>query len=147
MAGNLPVHGNSRFSDDLASRAWSLAKSGWSDADIAGFLEVSPRTFRRWRRQYPDFRAQIDGARRGAKQLMHQAAFERAVGFRAKTERLIETPRGPVVVKVDEYHPPDPAAQKWWLNHQKRSAEHQAKLSVLLARLGELGVNPEEILQ
>lgn len=147
MGDKVHIHGNSRFCDEVASEAWSLAKSGWSDADIASCLAVSPRTFRRWRRRYPDFSQGIDEARAGAARLVHHAAFEQAVGFAAKTERVIETARGPVVVKVSEYHPPNTAAQKWWLRHQRRTAEHQAALSIFHARLGEIASNNKEIAQ
>jgi hypothetical protein len=147
MAGTAQLHGNSRFCEEHAANAWLLAKSGWSNSDIAADLGISRRTFDRWLCRHPEFRARIDEARRGVKKLVHHAAFERAVGFTAKTERVIETANGPVVVKVAEYHPPSTAAQKWWLNHQRRCAEHQTKLAAFRAQLGAIAANHEETAQ
>lgn len=145
MASSPTIHGNSLFNAERFKRAGQLAASGYSDGEIAGDLGISARTLRRWRSRHPHLAKTIDEGRRRAATLVHHAAFERAIGFQAKTERIIEGAAGPVVCKITEYHPPDTAAQKWWLNHQRKSAEHQQKLSAFRAQLAQNATLSEDI--
>lgn len=130
MGDTAHIHGNSAYRAEFATIAESLAEAGASNGEIAGAFGVDPRTLIRWRHQHPLLeRAMIVGRQR-AKALAARALYERAIGFSAITDKVVDGVDGPAVHRVKEYHPPDPLAARIWMQ-RCRTGDASANLATL----------------
>ena len=126
MADTDHIHRNSAYRPDFPKIVEELAEAGATNIEIAGALGVTNRTISRWCAQHPLFSRALIVGRERAKARLARSLYESAVGFMAVREMVIEGHSGPSIQRVQEYHRPDPAAARIWMQrcHAGEAANH-----------------------
>jgi hypothetical protein len=102
----------------LAARA---ARAGFTQTQIARFLDVDDSTLERWIVAYPAFRGAIKDSGLIADEGVVRTLYERARGFTKRSTRQVMTKEGEVRTLVDEqYFPPDTSACIFWLKNRQK---------------------------
>lgn len=121
------------YRPEFAVQAEKLCLLGATDAEIADFFDVSPRTIYRWKLIHEDFCQAIKSGKEFADERVERGLFQRATGygyveqqaFKVKTvkydngKRVQETEEIRVV-DVEKQAPPDTPAGIFWLKNRRK---------------------------
>jgi transcriptional regulator with XRE-family HTH domain len=103
-----------------AEQARKLCLLGYTDAELAGFFEVSEATINNWKIEHQEFLESIKKGKAIADGDVTDRLYQRAMGFvapdvdiRVIDNKIVETP-------LDKYYPPDTAAAIFWLKNRQK---------------------------
>ena len=130
---------------DLCDLARNYCLLGATNADLAGFFDVSTRTIDNWIAVHPEFAETVRDARAVADAKVARCLYERAVGYEHTVERTVWHlgRERPVSEKVRL--PPDTRACMFWLRNRQpqywsqRATAPEADTVDLLALLDAAG--------
>ena len=130
---------------ELCELARNYCLLGATNADLAGFFEVTTRTIDNWIAVHPEFAAAVREARAVADAKVARCLYERAVGYEHTVERTVWHlgKERPVSEKVRL--PPDTRACMFWLRNRQpqywsqRAVAPEADTADLLALLDAAG--------
>jgi len=130
---------------DLCELARNYCLLGATNADLAGFFDVTTRTIDNWIAAHPEFAETVRDARAVADAKVARCLYERAVGYEHTVERTVWHlgKERPVSEKVRL--PPDTRACMFWLRNRQprywtgRAAAPEADTVELLALLDAAG--------
>lgn len=87
--------------------------------DLARLFAVEPSTVDLWKSKHPAFSGAIKTARVNADATVERSLYQRALGYRAKTQKVVVANGSSEVVDYEEQHPPEVAAGIFWLKNRK----------------------------
>ena len=113
----------------------SMSESGSTDKEIAEKLEISYSTFKRYKASNKDLKDLMAQCKDKKNEAVEKALYNNCIGYtyeeevpvKVKEEELADngetvlTKERVIVKKVKKFCKPDLAAQKYYLNNQKRS--------------------------
>lgn len=70
----------SKYNEEIADKAYSLALLGASDKEMAEILGVSESTFNLWKKTYPEFSESLNEAKNMADSKVVRALYNQAIG-------------------------------------------------------------------
>ena len=129
-----PVGRPTGFKPEYVAQAEKLCALGATDAEIADFFDVTPRTIHRWKLQFEEFCHALKTGKDLADERVQRSLFHRASGFvfteqqafKVKTvefsesgKRVRETEEVRVV-DVERMAIPDTTAGIFWLKNRRR---------------------------
>ena len=88
---------------------------GYSNGDIANYLQVSIHTFERWAHDNEDLKSALDEGRMKADGQVVNALLKRALGYEQPTERIINCNGIPTRMMTFTHYPADVTAALAWL--------------------------------
>lgn len=110
--------------------AWatSLAMEGLTQEEIAERMEIAYSTFKKWKKENPEFSAAVQKGKDASDAEVELSLFKRACGYTAKEKKVIvamdaDGNQKPARIETSEREvPPDVTAIIWWLKNRKRDA-------------------------
>lgn len=118
MPGGRPSKYNPEFHPKLAE-AW--AKSGLTDEQIAGKLEISVKTVDLWKTKHPEFLGALKKGKEDPDEKVEKSLYERAIGYSQPAVKIF-MPAGasePIYAEYIERLPPDPTSMIYWLKNRR----------------------------
>lgn len=110
-----------KYKPEFAKQAVKLCTLGATDANLADFFEVTPRTIHRWKISHADFAEALRRGKDVADDLVADRLFQRATGYSHDAVKIF-MPKGkaqPVYAPYVEHCPPDVAAAIFWLKNRR----------------------------
>src|SRR5215207_346766 len=95
---------------------------GATNAELAAFLDVCPRTIDNWIASHPAFAEAVREGRVVADGRVARCLYERAVGWRGTVERTVLHDGQERTLKNVVQYPPDTRACIFWLRNRRRAA-------------------------
>jgi len=89
-----------------------LAEEGFSDKEIATYMNVSKTTVTTWKKKYPEFLASLKKAKLTPDEKVKVSLFKRATGY---SHPDIHIGSGGTITNIIKHHPPDVTACIFWL--------------------------------
>lgn len=119
-------HPQTKYDPRYDEQAYKLCLLTGGTNDVLGeFFGVDPDTIRNWQRLFPTFGEACSRGKEQADFAVVEAAYKRATGYEATSERAILTKdaNGSThveVVQITEEVPADPQLVQYWLNNRQR---------------------------
>ena len=104
---------------DLCELARNYCLLGATNADLAGFFDVSTRTIDNWIAVHPEFATAVREARAVADAKVARCLYERAVGYEHTMERTVWHLGRERLVSEKVRLPPDTRACTFWLRNRQ----------------------------
>jgi len=96
-----------------------LYLSGWSDAQVAKFFDITQRTIDNWKQTDPKFFQSLKDWKLQADERVERSLYERACGY-SHPEEVIFQYQGKIVrAKTIKIYPPDPTSMIFWLKNRQ----------------------------
>jgi hypothetical protein len=113
-----------KYKEEYNQQAFKLCLLRATDKDLADFFEVNVDTIHEWKKQHPEFSDSINEGKEQADMEIVNKLFHRANGMTVRTQKAIKVKVNQheekvEIVEVDEAHPPDFQAIKFWLTNRK----------------------------
>ena len=109
-----------KYQEAYAEQARKLCLLGYTEAELADFIDVSESTINTWKLDYPKFSESIKKGKAVADAEVSDRLYKRAMGFvapdidiRVIENRIVETP-------LEKYYPPDTTAAIFWLKNRQK---------------------------
>lgn len=109
----------SKFNGIDLSRVEILAKRGWTDADMAVFFGVCPKTWANWKDEHPTFLQALKDWKIEADARVERSLYERATGYSHPEDKIFNNEGKPLVVPTIRHYPPDTTACIFWLKNRQ----------------------------
>jgi hypothetical protein len=142
----------SKFDPKYVEQVRKLSQDGWTDKEIADFLQVSLSTFYLWAKTYPEFSDAIKLGKEPVDNRVERSLLNRALGYTypsVKVHVSKDKDGNPVVTKVPvlEHVPPDVTACIFWLKNRRREQwrdkhDHEIEAGKSLAELVAMSYAP-----
>lgn len=120
--------GDSKYRTEYAKMAYEvslLCKA--TDRDLARIFDVSPATIQNWKKDYPEFVAELERGKDVADSKVAVALIQRCLGY-SHPDTHISNYKGDITVtEIVKHYPPDTAAIKFWLTNRQK--EHWTETS------------------
>jgi hypothetical protein len=110
-----PTKYETRFAK-MAGKATAL---GATLDDLAELFDVEHSTIALWQTKHHAFSDAIKTARVDADATVERSLYQRALGYRAKTQKVVVANGSAEVVDYEEQHAPEVAAGIFWLKNRK----------------------------
>lgn len=108
-----------KYRPEYAEQAEKLCKLGLIEKEIADFFEIGLTTLKRWKEEYPEFRATLKGAKTLADAEVASKLFHRATGYSHPDVDIRVIDSKIVVTDLVKYYPPDTTAAIFWLKNRQ----------------------------
>jgi hypothetical protein len=109
------------FRREFCELAHNYCLLGATNAELAGFFHVVPRTVDNWIAERPEFAEAVQEGRALADAKVARGLFTRAVGHTHKVERVTTWSSGETkTVTSTVYYPPESRACIHWLHNRRR---------------------------
>ncbi len=143
--------------DTFPARAKALALKGLSDKQIAHRLGINPRTLRRYRDRYQEFKEALKEGKMPVDREVENALLKRALGYETEETRTTVREGGNYgmmrqVERIKRFVPPDVNAQMFWLKNRqperwrdKQEIKHSGTLADFLSRTGSLSDTEQKV--
>jgi hypothetical protein len=123
------------YKPDFATLAQGVARMGGTSDDIGEACGVSRHAIHLWLAQKPEFAAAVRAGREAAYDKLESSLYNRALGFRYKTQKAVGGKNGAEVVEVEEFCPGDARAAQWILANRRKDRwalipENRVKLNI-----------------
>src|ERR1044071_5542894 len=92
---------------------------GATNAELAGFFDVAPRTIDNWIASHPAFAQAVREGKVMADARVARCLYQRAVGYDCTVERTVLHQGKERTLKNVVHHPPDTRACIFWLRNQR----------------------------
>ena len=110
----------SAFKDEYVELAYNYSLLGATDKEMAGFFDVSERTFNSWKKAHPVFLQSIKRGKVQADAEVASKLHSRALGFNFDEIHVEKKGRKIASKKTITKHiPPDVNAGKFWLSNRQ----------------------------
>jgi hypothetical protein len=109
----------SKFNERLTNRIAALYGSGKTDQEVAQELGISLSTLKSWKNTKQDFVAAFKEGKDVADQLVENAIFRMATGYKVPEEKIFCAFGKVTRVKTTKHIPPDVKAAIFWLKHRR----------------------------
>lgn len=96
-----------------------LAKAGWTDAQMAEFFGVTPRTWENWKQASPEFFQSLKDWKAEADHKVERSLLERALGYTHPEEKIFQNQGEIIRAETLKHYPPDTTAAIFWLKNRK----------------------------
>lgn len=116
---------NSKFTPTNQKAMEKLYKKGWTDKEVAEFLEISPDTITEWKKKHKDFFSKVIDWKVEADEEIEKALYHRAKGYSHPETRVMSVSDGKDLgshieqVEIVRHHPPDTKAIEFWLKNRR----------------------------
>lgn len=110
----------SKFKEEFIEQARILAERGFTEREIAEFLNVTERTIANWKKRYEEFFQVLKVAKEHADERVERALYERAVGYKHDEEKLFSYEGEIIRAEVTKHYPPDVSAATFWLSNRRK---------------------------
>ncbi len=109
-----------KFTEEVKRVAEVLLKQGLTQEVVCQALNISERSFTRWKKQHPEFCLAVDGWKKEADEKVEKALYHRAIGYNCKDTKFA-TYEGQITDKEEyiKHYPPDTKAIELWLTNRK----------------------------
>lgn len=115
-------------SPEMFLKIYALARKGFTDAEAAEILDVTPQSITNWKSD-PKFFEAIKDAKKEADLLVEQSLYEKATGFYYTEDKAFMNDGQVTIVQVRKYHPQDTASMIFWLtNRQPEIYRHKKEV-------------------
>lgn len=111
--------GSSGYRPEMCEPVRKVCALGAIDTDIADFLNVSERTVRSWRTQYPDFAEACRLGKEIADKRVEDSLFRMATGYVIETEKVFCSEGQIIRAETFEHVNPVPSAAIFWLKNRQ----------------------------
>lgn len=108
------------YKPEYAEQGRKLCLLGATQADLAEFFNVTPAIIAGWEKRHVEFRTQLELGRAQADAEIADKLFQRARGYKNKTQKAFQYQGLPVVVEFEETLPPDVTAGIFWLKNRRK---------------------------
>src|ERR1700722_15301291 len=96
-----------KYKPEYCQQAYEQAVNGATDLQLAAYFKVNRDTIYEWKKEYPEFREQVEAGKQKADAEVEQAIFHRITGYITE-EVYFSTYKGEVkTTKYLKHHPPD----------------------------------------
>lgn len=95
------------------------ADAGATDREIADLLQISERTFYRWKHKHPEIGAVLTLGKAAADARVEQSLYRRATGYSYDAVKFHVVEGSVVETPYEEHVPPDTTAAIFWLKNRK----------------------------
>ncbi len=113
--------GPTAFRPEFCELAYNYCLLGATNAELAGFFHVAPRTVDNWLAERADFADAVQEGRVAADARVARSLFTRAVGHTQKVERVTNWSSGESkTMTCTLYFPPETRACIHWLHNRRR---------------------------
>lgn len=115
----------SKFTPSAQKVMEKLYKKGWTDVEVADFLEITEKTITNWKKKYLEFFNKVYDWKDQADRRVERALYERAIGYSHTEQKLMNVSQGSgngsVVERHDtiKHYPPDTSACEFWLKNRR----------------------------
>lgn len=109
----------SGYKPEYAKQAEKLCKLGATDADLAEFFGVTPRTIQNWSSRYEEFFRALKDFKDLADDRVERSLYQRALGYEYDAVKIFNANGEPLVVPYRERCPPDTTAMIFWLKNRR----------------------------
>src|SRR5512143_4138302 len=103
------------YRPELCERAREHCQRGASLDQLAGLLEVAPRSIDNWIRRIPEFAAAVRDGRADAEAELDRLLYRRAIGYTQTVQRAVVCGRRVEIVPYTRHVVPDARACMRWL--------------------------------
>lgn len=108
--------------EDISKRITEIEKlliHGFTDKELADFLNISESTLNLYKKEYPEFSESLKKAKLAADLKVVRALYERATGYE-HDDLFITQYQGEIIEqKIKKHYPPDTAAAFIWLKNRQ----------------------------
>ena len=108
------------YKPEYSELAHNYCLLGATNAELAEFFGVAPRTIGNWMASEPEFAASVHKGRAFADAKVARGLYERAVGFQHKVERNVLYRGEEKQITNTVRYPPDTQACIFWLRNRRR---------------------------
>lgn len=99
---------------EIVPQSQKLAARGWTREEIADFLGITSRTFRRWCISHPELDAALSIPEDKANARVIHSLYKQATGYE-REEEDIRIVNGEIVrIKIKKFYPPSTSAAIFW---------------------------------
>ena len=107
------------YRPEFCELAFNYCLLGATNAELAGFFEVAPRTIDNWIARIPEFTAAVLEGRAMADSRVARGLYQRAVGYDSKVQRTVLWRGEERTLTKTVHHPPDIRACIFWLRNRR----------------------------
>ncbi len=97
-----------------------LAKKGFTDKEMAEFIDVTEQTFNNWKKSHPLFFESLKDWKAEADHKVERSLYERATGFVCREDKVFNNNGKEMVVPTEKHYPPDTTACIFWLKNRDK---------------------------
>lgn len=97
-----------------------LARKGFTDKEMAEFIDVTEQTFNNWKKAKPKFFESLKDWKAEADHKVERSLYERATGFTCKEDKIFNDSGKAMVVPTEKHYPPDTTACIFWLKNRDK---------------------------
>src|SRR5882757_9011299 len=108
------------YRQEFCELAHNYCLLGATNAELAGFLDVSPRTIDNWIASHPAFADAVREGRVVADARVARCLYGRAVGYSCTVERTVLHDGKERTLRNVVHYPPDTRACIFWLRNRRR---------------------------
>ena len=108
------------YRPEFCELACNYCLLGATNAELAGFFDVAPRTIDNWIARIPEFAAAVREGRAVANSRVAHALYQRAVGYDSTVQRTVLWRGEERTLTRTVHHPPDIRACIFWLSNRRR---------------------------
>lgn len=109
------------YKPEYATKAALLCEHGFTEKELADFLDVSTATITIWKGKYPDFLAALKTGKSASDERVERSLYNRAVGYSFESEKVFQFQGEIVRAKTVEHVAPDTTACIFWLKNRRRN--------------------------
>jgi len=116
---------NSKFTPSAQKCMEKLYKKGWTDVEVADFLEITETTISLWKKTHKEFFAQVYDWKDEADSKVEEALYNRALGYSHPETRVMSVSDGKdqgshiEKIEIERHYPPDTKAIEFWLKNRR----------------------------
>lgn len=114
-----------------------VCAKGATEEDLADIFNVCLTTIGNWKKEHPDFLRAIENGKRKADAKVEKSLYQRAIGYKHKSEKLFQYEGEVIRGATIEKYPPDVSAASLWLRNRrpdkwrdKHDLDHSGGVSV-----------------
>lgn len=108
-----------KYKAEYAEQARKLCLLGATDADLAGFFEVTESTINKWKKDHKAFSESLKKGKVLADAEVATRLYERACGYSHAEEKVFQNAGEIITHQTTRHYPPDTTAAAIWLNNRK----------------------------
>lgn len=110
---------NSKYKSEYDELAYNYALLGVTDAQLAGFFDVTETTINNWKNDHPSFFESLKAGKVNSDALVAKSLFKRAIGFSVCEEKQEDGTNGSKTTTTTKDVAPDTAAAIFWLKNRQ----------------------------
>jgi len=107
-----------RFTSELKLKAEKLSRRGFTDKEVAEFVNINEISITRWKHKHPDFSMSLKMWKESSNEKVKLSLFERACGYSHAEDKIFNDGGEPMIVPTIKHYPPDTTACIFWLKNR-----------------------------